>query len=138
MILFVYGTLLFDGVMHQVVQGRYRFCPACITGYRRVKVKGQTYPALIKGNGTVDGRLFFDITPEDLSRLDAFEGIYYDRRPVTAVTDKKETFNADVYELNPQHYGMIADEPWLPEDFEQRGLTTFLRTYFGFDRLEHG
>ena len=133
--LFVYGTLLFDEVRDQVASSRYRYCPGHVTGYKRVKVQRQIYPALIKGHGTVDGRLLFDITSEDLIRLDAFEGAYFNRRSVTVATEKDESMAAEVYELNPNHYDIIEDEPWIPADFKQHDLPIFLRTYFGFDKL---
>lgn len=134
--LFTYGTLMFDEVMHQVAGESYRSCPAQIIGYSRRKVKSQTYPALIKGGDTIDGRIYFDITPPDLARLDAFEGAYYDRRPVTAITDAGHSVSAEVYELNPAHYDITIDEIWTPDEFARNGLQDFLNAYFGFEALK--
>jgi gamma-glutamylcyclotransferase (GGCT)/AIG2-like uncharacterized protein YtfP len=77
---FVYGTLMYDEVSTRVVSGRYRRAPATLPGYRRCKVRGEEYPAIIADSAAaVDGIVWFDVSPNDLARLDTYEAQEYER-----------------------------------------------------------
>jgi hypothetical protein len=79
---FFFGTLLDDEVL-QIVIGRVvagdDTRPATLSGYRRVKAEGVTYPIILPYEGyEVSGQLVSGITPEEAKRLIAYEGANYD------------------------------------------------------------
>ncbi|KAJ3290638.1 hypothetical protein HK104_006626 [Borealophlyctis nickersoniae] len=89
--LFAYGTLMSDRVYARVVGKRLgqKFTPphcepAIIHGYRRVCVKGATYPGLIPStpSSTVEGVLIHVTSHDEVALLDAFESDSYARHTV--------------------------------------------------------
>ncbi|HEX8884050.1 MAG TPA: gamma-glutamylcyclotransferase family protein, partial [Noviherbaspirillum sp.] len=72
---FTYGSLMFAEVWQPLVSGRYPSGPAVLAGYRRFAVPGVTYPGIVAAPGQeVAGLLYRDVAPDDLARLDLFEG----------------------------------------------------------------
>lgn len=87
-------------ILHKVIHGRpnpepwqkalLKFQPAVLHGYRRHRVRWADYPGIIPVSGTVSGPgpssvlgiLVSGLTDGDLYRLDRFEGIEYELRPV--------------------------------------------------------
>ena len=125
---FTYGSLMFPVVWDRVVQDRYRSGKATIHGFRRLRIRGEHYPALIV-NPNADvlaGRVYFDVSASDIARLDHFETSDYARVSI-AVTVAGKALAADAYlALKPE-----ALEPleWSAEIFERDGLESFLATY---------
>jgi hypothetical protein len=79
---FFFGTLLDDEVL-QIVVGRtvadHDKRPATLSGYRRVKAEGVTYPIIVpREGGEVSGLHVSGITPGEVKRLIAYEGANYD------------------------------------------------------------
>lgn len=132
---FTYGTLMFDVVWSQVVRAPYRSTPARLVGFRRCKVRGEAYPCLLPGNGTVDGRLYFDIHSADLERLDRFEGPQYERIQPFCHTKGGLSIPAAVYLWKKEFRHHVDPAPWLLTDFKRQGLRRFLAAYRGFDRV---
>ena len=58
---------------------------AQLDGYRRVRVPGKSYPALIAGAGSVAGLLVAGITPRQRERLALFEGVAEYREMILSV-----------------------------------------------------
>ena len=86
------GTLMAPEVLTRVIFGvtnhknavRLTIKPALLTGYRRHRVLGCDYPAIIPHEGsTVRGSYVTGLTEPDLMRLDIFEGDQYTREKVT-------------------------------------------------------
>lgn len=85
---FVYGTLL-DPAVFVRFAGRAplrRAARALLPGYRRVYLRGTTYPTLLPGTGAVAGLLLPRLAPAALRRLAAYEGACYRLLPVRTVT----------------------------------------------------
>lgn len=125
---FTYGSLMFTVVWDRVVQGRYSSSEATIHGFQRRRVRGEHYPALIVDShaGSLTGRVYFDVSASDITRLDHFETSDYARVAI-AVTVAGKSIAADAYlTLKPE-----ALEPveWSPDIFERDGLKSFLATY---------
>ena len=77
---FTYGSLMFPAVWGQIVRAPCRSRRATLTEYARYAVAGETYPGLIVQAGSaVEGVLYLDVDPADVTRLDAFEGSEYRR-----------------------------------------------------------
>lgn len=128
--LFTYGTLMFEPVWRSIVDGRYRSERAELSGFQRYAVKGEDYPVIKPGgtNARVEGVVYFDISGRDLSNLDAFEGIYYQRSKVTLNTDSGP-LSADAYILRPRFYCLASAKPWDSHHFEKHRLKRFMRLY---------
>lgn len=130
---FAYGTLMFDPVWTRVVQGKYRCAHASLEGHRRLRIRGETYPALRPGEAhqRVNGVLYFAIDPDDLQRLDRFEGAEYERQRLVVETPKGP-MEAGVYVYKEQFVRRLSGQEWEPEWFASKGIHRFLSRYRGF------
>lgn len=133
--IFTYGSLMFEPVWSQVVRGSYQHFQGTISGYIRLRIRNENYPALVPGplTASVSGIVYLDIDAEDLARLDAFEGSIYLRKNVQVRTGNN-LFAADAYLLRDSYRHLSSDREWDPEEFEKHGIHEFLGSYFGFDR----
>lgn len=125
---FTYGSLMFASVWARVVIGDYRSTDATIHGFRRVRVLGRQHPALIisANAAPIVGRIYFDVSADDVARLDHFETGNYARVKV-AVTITGRAVNAESYlALNVDS---LLNEDWSLTEFERNGLPIFNATY---------
>lgn len=122
---FTYGSLMFDEVWRKVVAGDYRSEAATLHDYRRFAVPGVTYPGIVALSGErIAGRLYLEVGPDDMARLDAFEGAEYRRDALPVVLAGGATVSAWTYVW--LDHGRLSDAPWLSEAFR---LREFLETY---------
>jgi gamma-glutamylcyclotransferase (GGCT)/AIG2-like uncharacterized protein YtfP len=127
---FVYGSLMFDDVWERVVKRHYEKQAAVLRGYRRLPVKGESYPGLVKSfSGYVQGLVYFDVTAQGIRRLDKFEGSYYRRRQVRVKTADGRVHNASVYVFNRRYRRLLGSTSWDPQHFEMLYLSRFIRKY---------
>ncbi len=133
--IFTYGSLMFDQVWTQVVEGSYQHYQATLPGFIRRSIFNEDYPAILPGrlSSTVSGILYLDVSSDDLTRLDAFEGSCYARQHVQVKTDNN-IFAADAYVLKNEYRHLASEREWEPGEFEKLGLQRFLGSYFGFDQ----
>lgn len=131
---FVYGSLMFDDVWNRVVQCSYGKRTAVLSGYKRLSVKGETYPGLVASpDGSVEGMVYLDVTTQDMQRLDRFEGEYYKKIPVTVTADDDRVLDAEVYLFKQSYKNMLSDTPWDPVHFKAHHLRQFIAKYSGFN-----
>jgi len=131
--IFVYGSLMFDDVWNRIVQHRYEKHAAVLSGYKRLSVKGEGYPGLVKSfNSSVEGVVYFDVTAQDIKRLDRFEGGYYKKIPVTVTCETGQVVNADVYLFNKRNRRLLNNKQWDPVRFQAHHLRQFITKYSGF------
>ena len=131
--LFTYGSLMFAPVWDSLVGSHYRSEPAVLGGYRRFAVKGEDYP-VIKPDPThscVEGVVYYDVSADDVARLDEFEGEYYLRKVVHVIAGGRRV-PAEVYSLRPQYYTIALPQPWDPDKFSHGGIHRFMAQYKGF------
>lgn len=126
--IFTYGSLMFSQVWGKVVLGNYFSSPAMLNGYKRYRIRNETYPGLFEGKAidSVSGVLYHDISADDLVRLDAFEGDYYERVP-EKVAYEDRLIPAQVYITKHQY--LQSEDPWDPEYFRKYQLSNFLVEY---------
>lgn len=88
--LFVYGTLRDPDILAAVLGHPLpaaQVTPAKASGYRVIAYPGRTYPALAASTSdTASGLLLRGLSPLDLARLDAFEGVEYHRATITVLS----------------------------------------------------
>ncbi|MFM8637365.1 MAG: gamma-glutamylcyclotransferase family protein, partial [Betaproteobacteria bacterium] len=93
---FTYGSLMWPDIMARVC-GRevlaLQHTQAWLLGHVRHPVRGQDYPGLVPQSGAqaLQGVLYTGLTPQDLQRLDTFEGQEYERVPVEVVLENPAT-----------------------------------------------
>jgi gamma-glutamylcyclotransferase (GGCT)/AIG2-like uncharacterized protein YtfP len=122
---FTYGSLMFAEVWQPLVGGHYPAEPAVLPGYRRFAVPGVSYPGIVAAPGQqVAGLLYRDVAPDDLARLDLFEGAEYRRDALPVTLADGSVAIAETYVW--LDHGRLSDAAWLPEAFR---LREFLRTY---------
>lgn len=132
--LFVYGTLMFDEVRHRILSGHVEMVAAELRGYRRLSIRGEDYPAVVKSSlASVEGMLILDLADSAIRRLDRFEGEYYERRPVfVRISDSDVRTRCETYVLRGRYKSLLAKSDWDPEAFRVRHLQKFLCRYRGF------
>ena len=129
---FTYGSLMYARVWSRVVAGNYAQQKGVVQGFRRLRVKHEQYPGLIKGKGKVEGVVYFDVSPEDVIRLDRFEGELYQQELVEVVCQNGRLMPAALYLIQDQFKDVLAGE-WSKVQFEQHGLAEFEAKYRGFN-----
>ncbi|SNY89422.1 Gamma-glutamyl cyclotransferase, AIG2-like [Nocardia amikacinitolerans] len=98
--LFVYGTLQFPEVLHQLIGRCPDLSPAELTGWRAAALPGRLYPGLVAdARATVRGALLSGLSAGEWAVLDAFEDDEYDLRPV----DFDATVRADTGVRSSRH-----------------------------------
>lgn len=137
---------MFDAVWIRVVAGRYESVPGRVRGFSRFAVAGESYPAVVRSvRGEVIGRVYLDVAPDDLARLDAFEGDEYRRVPAgvelldpgfdplgeASPPQARGTATAELYVfLAPAR---LAPHPWDARRFGREQIERFIATYAGGD-----
>ncbi|TQM31658.1 gamma-glutamylcyclotransferase family protein [Nocardia bhagyanarayanae] len=81
--LFVYGTLQFPEVLHQLIGRCPDLAPAELTGWRAAALPRRLYPGLVAdARATVRGAVLSGLSAGEWAILDAFEDDEYDLRRV--------------------------------------------------------
>jgi len=132
--LFVYGALMYDEVWSRIVAGEFRKISGHISGYRRMAVRGEEYPGIVRGEGVVSGRIWLGLDKVNLARLDEFEGEYYERIPAIAADPTGKTLDVHLYRIKNQFLNLLEDREWNVDEFEKGGLKKFVSSYEGFDQ----
>lgn len=133
---FVYGTLMYDEVWNIVVGGKHKKTGAQLKGYKRFKIKGEEYPGIVKGKGTVKGFVRLDVDEANVSRLDCFEAEEYERVEEYVQDQNGQDIKVDVYRIREEYKPMLEDHDWDLDNFEKVGLKKFRLNYVGFKRIE--
>jgi len=129
--LFAYGTLMWPEVLESVIGRSGAGIPASLDGYRRVRIKGAHYPAVVPSrNDTVTGLLYAGLSEGEFRNLDRFEGEEYERLSVCVAG-----MEAEVYVLSSAWMHLADSRSWNPEDMEAEHLEAFRSEYKGWDDL---
>ncbi len=131
--IFTYGSLMFSPVWDTVVKGNYRAGSARLYGYRRRRIVDDIYPVAFRVDTRdfIDGIVYYDIDPADITRLDEFEGEYYRRTRINAELKDLTPVDADIYVIDPKYQRLVSSLEWNPDDFQQRCLSEFMSAYEG-------
>jgi len=135
--LFTYGTLMCEDIMRNVAGCRLSNTHAVLREYRRYKVKGEVYPALVAGaGGMVEGIVYHDVPESAWLRLDRFEGEMYERRFVKVALADGRTETAYAYIIRKGFETRLDSIEWDFESFLRSGKTSFETDYAGYDALK--
>lgn len=130
--LFVYGSLMYEEIWRRLVSREFQRMPARLDGYRRLRIRGEDYPGLVKGAGTVSGRVWLGVDEDTLKRIDRFEAECYRRVSGRVVNDAGVEMPADFFEIKESHMSLVEDVEWDTREFERSGLARFVAGYAGF------
>jgi len=125
---------MYDEVWNRIVKGNFQKSPGCITGFRRVGVRNEDYPGLVKGDGIVTGCIWYEVDDRNLKRLDVFEGEYYERKTIIAVNESGENLEVNVYIFRNSFRKLLTETDWDVDEFERSGLKKFIARYVGFEK----
>lgn len=131
---FTYGSLMFQRVWPKVVGGMYEKADARLHGFKRRKIRGKNYPAVLRGTNLdyVDGKIYFDVNNNDMDLLDKFEGEYYQRERTECELPDGSIITAGAYVLKEKYWKLIEDEEWDLNWFSETGIHSFPKDYQGF------
>jgi gamma-glutamylcyclotransferase (GGCT)/AIG2-like uncharacterized protein YtfP len=121
--LFVYGTLLSKDVWTSIVSGDYSFDSAVLKGYARKKVTGKNYPGLTEQNGsTVEGQIYYNISEEDLIKLDEYEGEEYQRIKVSVLSGSGKNVVCFTYLFKREWFDKLTKNDWSANEIFNRKI----------------
>ncbi len=108
---------------------------ATLYGYKRRKIRGAIYPALLPGTeaDSVDGIIYLNVSRSDTERLDEFEGEHYQKQMAECELSDGSSITAGVYVFKQEYRNLIEDEDWDPDWFSKVAIHLFLTEYEGFD-----
>lgn len=131
--LFTYGSLMFDNVWSRVVSQGYESTPASLSGYVRKYVNNDSYPVIFKYSSdiSIEGKLYFNITPHDLDLVDEFEGEYYLRQTIQVRLPDGSSLPAETYVLKDEFRHLASDLDWDADHFASTEIHHFLERYAG-------
>ena len=134
--LFTYGSLMFPQVWQSIVSDPCDRAPALLDGYCRRCIADEEYPGILPAEGaSVEGVVYFDLSPEAFRRLDTFEGEQYLRTTAPLLLADGTTLDAEVYVIRDAYASLLTEHAWSPERFEKIGLKRFVAEYAGFGTL---
>jgi gamma-glutamylcyclotransferase (GGCT)/AIG2-like uncharacterized protein YtfP len=123
---FTYGSLIVPEVWALVAGRRHGSEPAILGGYKRRALHGVPYPGIFPAPAEqVEGILWHGVEPEEMLRLDDFEGDLYERI-TTEVNVGAERIAAEAYVVGAAHEGMLSHEPWDEARFRAQELDAYL------------
>ena len=145
------GTLMAPGVLHRVIHGTpnpepwqralLTIRPGLLHSYRRHRVRGADYPAVIPHtHSTVRGTIVTGLTEGDIYRLDIFEGDQYSRDVVkvqvlkdVGLDELAEEGKTEVLEeVDAQTYvwqdgeGTLEEKEWDFEEFKREKMRAWM------------
>ena len=131
--IFTYGSLMCADIMRAACGGLPASMPARLSGFSRHPVAGEDYPGIRRNAGhSVAGLLYLDVAPQQVSRLDVFEGVQYAREEVCVTLDDGRTHTAFTYVFKPDFLHLLEPGEWSLEAFLSAGHERFRRRYAGF------
>jgi gamma-glutamylcyclotransferase (GGCT)/AIG2-like uncharacterized protein YtfP len=133
--IFTYGSLMFHRVWSRVAAGDYEKKDARLYGYKRRKIRGAIYPAVLPGTDLdyVDGIVYLNVSESDVKALDKFEGEYYHKETAECELSDRAKISVCVYVFSDKYRNLIENKEWDPVWFSRVGIHSFLTLYEGFD-----
>ena len=134
---FTYGSLMCEEIMSMVCGRPCHGEPALLHGHQRHPVRGEDYPGMVERQGhKVRGLLYRMLDEAAFARLDAFEGLEYERvrREVCLPDDTRIV--AWTYLFRPAFHHRLQPGEWDFEAFLRQGRQRFIARYAGFGQIE--
>lgn len=131
--IFTYGSLMCADIMRAASGGLPESAPARLSDFSRHPVAGEDYPGIRHNPGhSVAGLLYLDVPPQQLARLDVFEGVQYAREEVSVTLDDGRSQTAFAYVFKPDFLHLLEPGEWDFDAFLSAGHGRFRARYAGF------
>jgi hypothetical protein len=131
--LFFFGTLMDLDVLAYLLERPVdvaSLVPATLAGFRRVRVRGASYPTLLPmPHGSLEGRLLTRVTRRDIARINHYESEEYGAQLHAVRTMAGEPVAAWLF-IGLESL-VASDEPWALEDWQETAKPAF------FARCDH-
>ena len=116
---FAYGSLTFEHIWVEVTGATNKYTTAFITNVSRKKLINKPYPGGIKTDTLkpLEGRMYFDLSTQQIERLDNFEGELYIREKHEVRLDDGTKEYAHIYLIKDMYQSYVTDEDWELADF---------------------
>ncbi len=107
-------------VWNKLIKDKHRALSATLFDFQRYALSGEPYPGIRQENGAVvEGVLVFNLSRYEISILDQYEGVLYQREAVcVGVYDRSnnlvENYSAEVYVIKPRYLHRLSRKKWQP------------------------
>jgi len=142
--IFAYGTLMYPELLAQLTKKEWQMTPATLHGYRRCILLKEGFgssPIIVPDkNASVTGKILYNVDPETLNLLDAYECVdqgIYARKSVTAICKNSNSIiDVECYEAGSSEitFGGIWNQAQFEsayyEHFKTHIIPEFLSEYF--------
>lgn len=130
--LFAYGTLLIPDIWHLAAGRGCLSEEAVLRGHLIRRVREADFPGILEAgpDAEVPGRVFLDLDPDTIARLDAYESDFYERRQVTVQVAERE-LRAAAYVVPEARAAILSDEEWSLDWFREHAFTDYYRRLKG-------
>ena len=125
--LFVYGTLLNDEIMSELIGRTVKNSSATLFDYKCFAVADQSYPAIRPSQGSkVAGLLLTGLSSQEMQALDDYEGDQYRLELVTVKTISNHIEPCWAYVFKPEYYHQLSRSSWSNDEFRSDQLRAFI------------
>ena len=125
--LFAYGTLIFEEILSKLLGAEHISIPGLLENYKIIKFYNAEYPGIIPDiESNVSGKIIFGINEQDISILDAYEGVMY-KRSILKVKALSKEYDCHVYVVDDNYREELSEEPWCPIDFKNNSLNNYMK-----------
>ncbi len=108
---------------------------ATLEGYARYQLRGEDYPGIVKESGkVVAGKVYTELSPSALAKLDLFEGDDYTRISVQVTLNDMRVMQVMTYAMTAAASSRLSRHEWDYESFRRQGKQRFMQRYMGFQR----
>ena len=123
--LFVYGSLLFPDLVTALTGKLHKYLPVTLSGFKRLRLKGYDYPAIIEEPGSkVEGFLIENVDEKAMQILTFFEGDEYEKQQVL-VDGAKRKINAFTF-VWAGNNSLLESTDWDKNEFKDKSLKCYL------------
>ncbi|WP_027859304.1 gamma-glutamylcyclotransferase family protein [Marinobacterium jannaschii] len=126
--LFTYGTLMIPEVIKAVLKRTPDvYQRASLADHICRVLTDESFPGIKPARDEVTpGLLYKNISEEDLTLLDEYEGELFQRNKVTVLTDDGNRAIAWSFVIKPQYAHLLSNQGWNWEQFIEEGLASYV------------
>lgn len=121
---FVYGTLMAPEVLSLLIKRVPPMKPAYIKGYKRYRVKGQVFPAIVRDTpeAQVAGQVLLGLNDKEFHILDVYESEEYYKETVKSVLEDGTEVDAMVYIWHDKFRPRLEPGAWDYSEWREHRL----------------
>lgn len=129
--LFAYGTLMCPDIFAKVAgTAIVSSVPASVRNHRSLALRGEAYPGMVRSPGGEVAGLVYTFPSYLWTRLDAFEGGQYMKKPVTVWYDNGRRELVQAYLFRPECRHLLSRTVWDFDTFMRDAKQAFMTKHF--------